>query len=221
MPVPQFPIGPTPTSQTAATPSSCSSATPSASDHHRTHAPDAHRTPCTKPQSAPCQYSSEISRTFSFAIGAQKLGQPVPDSNFVSELNSALSQQMQRNTPFSCSFKSFPLKANSVSACRVISNTPGGSSLRHSSSVLTTRATLTFASRFPSSENCTIVTSIGSVLVAASITRGLRSDNNASPPTAAPTPDKNNRRPKLTSLHRHPIQTCLPPQNTSAPRPKT
>ena len=34
--------------------------------------------------------------TFSFAIGAQKLGQPVPDSNFVSELNKALSQQMQR-----------------------------------------------------------------------------------------------------------------------------
>jgi hypothetical protein len=35
-------------------------------------------------------------RTFSFAIGAQKLGHPVPDSNFVSELNNALSQQMQR-----------------------------------------------------------------------------------------------------------------------------
>src|ERR1700733_1390279 len=33
--------------------------------------------------------------TFSGAIGCQKLGQPVPESNFVSELNSALSQQMQ------------------------------------------------------------------------------------------------------------------------------
>jgi hypothetical protein len=39
---------------------------------------------------------SFVLRTFSFAIGAQKLGQPVPDSNFVSELNSALLQQMQR-----------------------------------------------------------------------------------------------------------------------------
>ena len=41
---------------------------------------------------------SEISRTFSFAIPApEKLtGQPVPESNFVEELNSALSQQMQR-----------------------------------------------------------------------------------------------------------------------------
>ena len=37
-----------------------------------------------------------ISVTFSFAIGCQKLGHPVPDSNFVAESNSALSQQMQR-----------------------------------------------------------------------------------------------------------------------------
>jgi hypothetical protein len=34
--------------------------------------------------------------TFSGAIGCQKLGQPVPESNFVSELNNALSQQIQR-----------------------------------------------------------------------------------------------------------------------------
>jgi len=33
---------------------------------------------------------------FSSAIGAQKLGQPVPDSNLVYELNSAFPQQMQR-----------------------------------------------------------------------------------------------------------------------------
>ena len=42
-----------------------------------------------------------ISTIFSLAIGAQKLGQPVPDSNFVAELKSAVSQQMQRNTPLS------------------------------------------------------------------------------------------------------------------------
>jgi hypothetical protein len=39
---------------------------------------------------------SRISVTFSAAIGSQKLGHPVPDSNFVAESNSALSQQMQR-----------------------------------------------------------------------------------------------------------------------------
>jgi hypothetical protein len=39
---------------------------------------------------------SESSRTFSVAIGCQKLGHPVPDSNFVSELNNADPQQMQR-----------------------------------------------------------------------------------------------------------------------------
>ena len=38
---------------------------------------------------------------FSFAIGAQKLGQPVPDSNYDSELKRAVSQQMQRNNPLS------------------------------------------------------------------------------------------------------------------------
>ena len=40
--------------------------------------------------------ASRVLRTFSGAIGAQKLGQPVPESNFVSEVNSALSQQIQR-----------------------------------------------------------------------------------------------------------------------------
>ena len=33
---------------------------------------------------------SVVSKTFSFAIGAQKLGQPVPDSNLVLELNLSL-----------------------------------------------------------------------------------------------------------------------------------
>ena len=35
-------------------------------------------------------------RTAPSAIGFQKLGQPVPDSNFVSELKSSLPQQAQR-----------------------------------------------------------------------------------------------------------------------------
>jgi len=44
---------------------------------------------------------SDVSRTFSFAIGCQKLGQPVPDSSLVAELNKAFSQQMQRKSPAS------------------------------------------------------------------------------------------------------------------------
>lgn len=39
---------------------------------------------------------SRVSVTFSLAIGCQKLGQPVPESNFVAASNKALSQQMQR-----------------------------------------------------------------------------------------------------------------------------
>ena len=38
-------------------------------------------------------------RIFSSATGAEKLGQPVPESNFAAELNSGLPQQMQRKSP--------------------------------------------------------------------------------------------------------------------------
>src|SRR6266404_7614696 len=97
-------------------------------------------------------------RTFSSATGAQKLGHPVPDSNLVSELNSALSQQMQRNSPFSWRFQYWPVNASSVSACRVMSKAFGDSCCFHSASVLITLGTPTFLSFFPSSENCTIFT---------------------------------------------------------------
>jgi hypothetical protein len=40
--------------------------------------------------------ASRVVRTFSGAMGAQKLGQPVPESNFVSDVKSALSQQTHR-----------------------------------------------------------------------------------------------------------------------------
>jgi hypothetical protein len=36
---------------------------------------------------------------FSAAAGALKLGQPVPESNLVDELNNAFPQQTQRNKP--------------------------------------------------------------------------------------------------------------------------
>src|SRR5215470_17046719 len=38
---------------------------------------------------------------FSFATGCQKLGQPVPESNLVFELNSSCPQAAQTKTPFS------------------------------------------------------------------------------------------------------------------------
>ena len=39
------------------------------------------------------------SSTFSSPTGCQKLGQPVPDSNFASELNSSCPQQTQAYVP--------------------------------------------------------------------------------------------------------------------------
>src|SRR5580704_16280410 len=94
-------------------------------------------------------------------MGCQKLGQPVPDSNLVSELNRALSQQMQRNKPLSCKSQYFPLKALSVPELRVTSNSSAESCLRHSASLFTTLGTFTFCRRLPASENCTTVTSPG------------------------------------------------------------
>src|ERR1700721_3043527 len=44
---------------------------------------------------------SRISTMFSCAIGCQKLGHPVPDSNLVSELKTAVSQHTHRKIPFS------------------------------------------------------------------------------------------------------------------------
>src|SRR3979411_51478 len=102
---------------------------------------------------------SPISQTFSFAIGAQKLGHPVPDSNFVSELNSALSQHTHRYKPLSCKFQYCPVYARSVSARRVTSYASEPNCFLHSTSLLTTFGTRTFCSRSPASENWTIVTS--------------------------------------------------------------
>jgi hypothetical protein len=52
---------------------------------------------------------SLVMRMFSGAIGAQKLGQLVLESNFVSELNRAFPRQMQRQRPFSCRFQYLPV----------------------------------------------------------------------------------------------------------------
>src|SRR5579859_5242956 len=94
-------------------------------------------------------------------MGAQKLGQPVPESNFVSELKSAVSQQIHRNNPLSWTFKSAPVNAISVPALRVISNEAGVSSFRHSASLLTIFGTTTTPCRTPASENSTMRTILG------------------------------------------------------------
>src|SRR5258707_11327378 len=54
--------------------------------------------------------------TFSFAMGFQKLGQPVPDSNFVLESNRTVLQQMQWYSPSSWLLAYLPVNARSVPA---------------------------------------------------------------------------------------------------------
>src|SRR6266849_5020899 len=100
-------------------------------------------------------------RTFSSAIGCQKLGQPVPDSNFVSELKSAVSQQMQRYRPLSCRFQYCPEKAISVSSWRVMAKALDESCFFHSLSLLTILGSCTTLFRSPESVNSTMVTSCG------------------------------------------------------------
>ena len=46
----------------------------------------------TSTRRIPYELSDSV-RTFSFAMGAEKLGQPVPDSNFVSDENNSAPQQ--------------------------------------------------------------------------------------------------------------------------------
>ena len=71
---------------------------------------------------------------FSLAIAAQKLGQPVPDSNFVWELKRGVSQQIQLKMPVSSTFKRLPVKGLSVPAWRVTSKESGNSCFFHSAS---------------------------------------------------------------------------------------
>src|ERR1700730_17961382 len=72
--------------------------------------------------------------TFSFAMGAQKLGQPVPDSNFVLESNSAVPQQIHRYNPSAWLLAYLPVNARSVPFRRVTSNCSGVSCAFHSAS---------------------------------------------------------------------------------------
>src|SRR5262249_17296187 len=96
--------------------------------------------------------------TFSGAIGCQKLGHPVPESNLVSDENSALPQQMQRNRPFSCHSAYLLLNARSVPFWRVTSYCSGVSCFCHSESVLTTLFSPTIPFLSPASVNSAIRT---------------------------------------------------------------
>jgi len=67
-------------------------------------------------------------------IGAQKLGQPVPDSNLVSELKSSLAHAAQTYVPFAWLFQVSPVKARSVPFSRRTWYCCGVRSFFHSSS---------------------------------------------------------------------------------------
>src|SRR6187551_2895257 len=92
------------------------------------------------------------SATFTFESGFQKLGQPVPESNLCFESNNVVAQQMQRYVPSAWLSLYFPVNGRSVPDLRATWNDKASSCLRHSSSVLTTRATLTVPALIPAAE---------------------------------------------------------------------
>ena len=59
------------------------------------------------------------STTFSAAIGSQKLGQPVPESNFAADEKRGKSHPAQVKIPRRCSSSNAPVNGRSVSACRI------------------------------------------------------------------------------------------------------
>ncbi len=61
---------------------------------------------------------SSVVPTAAWSTGWKKLGQPVPESNFASESNSSLPQQMQVNMPSRFSSLSGLVKARSVPCWR-------------------------------------------------------------------------------------------------------
>ena len=81
---------------------------------------------------------SEFSVTLSSETVCQKLGQPVPESNFVSELNSSFPQAMHRYIPVFLFFRNFPVNAGSVPFSLSTWYSSGERVFFHSSSVLVT-----------------------------------------------------------------------------------
>jgi hypothetical protein len=87
--------------------------------------------------------ASSSSFTFRGDTGSQKLGQPVPDSNFDPTLNKSVPQQTHWKKPVCPSAGSEQVVSNgrSVPFRRVISYCSGVSCAFHSASVLTTFGT--------------------------------------------------------------------------------
>src|SRR6185503_11174226 len=75
---------------------------------------------------------------FSFAIGEVKLGQPVPDSNLVSDEKRSFPQHTHLYVPFSWLFQNAPVKARSVPFLRVTMYCSSVRLFFHSSSVFWT-----------------------------------------------------------------------------------
>ncbi len=65
-------------------------------------------------------------------MGCQKLGQPVPDANFVLESKSTVSQQMQWYRPSAWLSAYLPVPGAYVPASRVTSNCSGDNCFFHS-----------------------------------------------------------------------------------------
>src|ERR1700756_5633077 len=68
-------------------------------------------------------------------MGAQKLGQPVPESNLVSDVNKGAPQPKQWYVPGSLVFQYLPVKARSVPAWRVTWYCSGVNCACHSASL--------------------------------------------------------------------------------------
>jgi len=79
----------------------------------------------------PNRLSSSV-RRFRSDTAFVKLGQPVPDSNFVSEEKRWLPQQTQTYRPSFLQSWYFPVKAGSVPSFRATANCSGVSCRRHS-----------------------------------------------------------------------------------------
>jgi hypothetical protein len=69
-------------------------------------------------------------------MGAQKLGQPVPESNLVSDVNRGVPHPTQWYVPGSLVFQYFPVNARSVPASRVTWYCSGVNCVRHSAALL-------------------------------------------------------------------------------------
>jgi hypothetical protein len=114
-----------------------------------------------------------LSTIFWREIGCQKLGHPVPDSNFVCESNRAVSQQMHRYNPSAWFSRSEPLYGASVPSRRVTRYEMADNCRPHSSSLLMTLGTVFLPLLSPVSENSSIVTVLSLGFDAATVPRPI------------------------------------------------